>query len=175
MHVHLARIAESIARATSGMDDHQLQRTRNGKWSAAQIIEHLSLAFGATAVGLARAASADTLQVRPPTFRERLVTLLVVTFGYIPNGRKAPEYTVPAGLPPEQAFKKLHQNLAAMDAAITLAEQRWGRGRVGLHPILGPLTPDQWRKFHWVHARHHAKQILAIRRDATAGSQSAAA
>lgn len=175
MHGHLARIAEAIDRTVSGMDDHQLQRSRNGKWSSAQIIEHLSLAFGATAVGLARAASADKLEVRPRTFRDRVVTLTVVTFGYIPTGRKAPEYTLPSGLPPQQAIKKLHQNLAAMDAAISLAEERWGNVRLAVHPILGPLKPSQWRKFHWIHTRHHVRQILALQRDGVTESQSATA
>ncbi|MGZ4836286.1 MAG: DUF1569 domain-containing protein [Terriglobales bacterium] len=27
------------------------------------------------------------------------------------------------------------------------------------HPFLGPLTADEWRKFHWVHGRHHTRQI----------------
>jgi hypothetical protein len=27
------------------------------------------------------------------------------------------------------------------------------------HLILGPLTAGQWRKFHWVHGQHHARQI----------------
>jgi hypothetical protein len=27
------------------------------------------------------------------------------------------------------------------------------------HPFLGPLTASQWRKFHLVHGRHHARQI----------------
>jgi hypothetical protein len=27
------------------------------------------------------------------------------------------------------------------------------------HPILGPLTVDQWRKFHVVHTEHHVRQI----------------
>jgi hypothetical protein len=27
------------------------------------------------------------------------------------------------------------------------------------HPFIGPLTADQWRKFHWVHGRHHIRQM----------------
>jgi len=27
------------------------------------------------------------------------------------------------------------------------------------HLFLGPLTANEWRKFHWVHGRHHARQI----------------
>ena len=50
--------------------------------------------------------------------------------------------------------------LAAMDVALDEAELRFGpRVRLMDHPVLGPLTIDQWRTFHWVHTRHHARQI----------------
>jgi len=29
------------------------------------------------------------------------------------------------------------------------------------HPRLGDLTLEEWERFHVIHARHHAKQILA--------------
>jgi hypothetical protein len=28
--------------------------------------------------------------------------------------------------------------------------------------MLGPLTAGQWRKFHLIHGRHHAKQIRRL-------------
>jgi len=49
-----------------------------------------------------------------------------------------------------------------MDASLADAERRFGhRTRVLFHPILGPLTAQQWRRFHLVHGRHHLKQIEA--------------
>jgi hypothetical protein len=51
-----------------------------------------------------------------------------------------------------------------MDEIIRRAEQRYGRRtRLVDHPVLGPLTARQWRKFHWVHGRHHVAQILERR------------
>jgi hypothetical protein len=29
--------------------------------------------------------------------------------------------------------------------------------------VLGPLSMQQWRKFHLIHGRHHLKQIARIR------------
>ena len=160
--------------AVKGMTDEQLAAARDEKWSAAQIIEHLSLAFGATAAGMERNVNAERLEIRPRSMRDRVATFAVTGLSYIPTGRKAPEYTVPSGLPPQEALRKLHENLAAMDEAITRAEQKWGNRIIGLHPVLGPLKPDQWRKFHLVHARHHARQIVAIKA-AGQGSARAAA
>jgi hypothetical protein len=51
-----------------------------------------------------------------------------------------------------------------MDDQIAKCEARFGkRTRVLDHPILGPLTGRQWRKFHWVHGQHHLKQIHKLR------------
>jgi hypothetical protein len=54
--------------------------------------------------------------------------------------------------------------ITAMDEAIAHCEQRHGkRTRLLDHPVLGPLTARQWRKFHWVHGKHHVKQIQRLR------------
>jgi hypothetical protein len=46
------------------------------------------------------------------------------------------------------------------------AEARFGIGVDLLdHPILGPLTAAQWRKFHLVHGLHHTKQVLRLRHE----------
>jgi hypothetical protein len=163
MNPYLEQTRAILDDAVAGMSEAELAAARGEKWSAAQIVEHLSLAFGATAAGMERHAAAEQLNVRPRTMRDRIVTFTVTRLEYIPTGRKAPEYTVPSGLAPEDALRKLHENLRAMDEAITRAEKKWGNRRIGDHPVLGPLKPDQWRKFHLVHARHHAKQIMAIK------------
>jgi hypothetical protein len=47
-----------------------------------------------------------------------------------------------------------------METGFNDCECRFGSATKILdHPILGPLTAEQWRKFHWVHGRHHARQI----------------
>jgi hypothetical protein len=57
--------------------------------------------------------------------------------------------------------------IAAMDQLITQCEARLGpQTKVLDHPVLGPLTAQQWRKFHWVHGRHHVKNILKRRESA---------
>jgi hypothetical protein len=174
MDRYLEPISTVLEDAVSGMSDEQMAAARGQKWSAAQIIEHLSLAFGATAIGLERNASSDQLEVRRPTMRDRVAIFLVCRMEYIPSGRKAPEYTVPSGIPADEAWRKLRENLAAMDKAITRAEQRWGDRLIGIHPVLGPLKADEWRKFHMVHARHHAKQILAIKAGGQGSARAAA-
>ena len=88
----------------------------------------------------------------------------MVTAGHMPGGRKAPAHASPKGMPAEKVVAEIGPKVAAMDAVIAECEIRYGRGvRLLDHPVLGPLTGAQWRKFHWVHGRHHVKQILRIR------------
>ena len=164
MHCYLEQANAVLEDAVRGMTFEQMCVTvREGHWTAAEIVEHLSLAFGATAVGMEQRLRSGELDVRPRTVRDRLATLLVVRVGYIPTGRKAPGYTVPCGIGAETALRNLHENLDAMDVAISRLEEKYGDRIIGVHPILGPLRPNQWRKFHLVHTRHHARQILALK------------
>jgi hypothetical protein len=66
---------------------------------------------------------------------------------------------MPTGNDGPAALKQAMENLERMDAALALAEQRWGRGVIATHFRLGPMSAEEWRKFHYVHCRHHLKQI----------------
>jgi hypothetical protein len=89
---------------------------------------------------------------------------VVTGLGHLPEGRKAPERTQPRGMPPDEVSRDIGPRISAMDEVIGQCEARFGkRTRVLDHPVLGPLTARQWRKFHWVHGRHHVKQIQKLR------------
>jgi hypothetical protein len=67
-------------------------------------------------------------------------------------------------MPADKVVAEIASQIAAMGELIAQCEARYGaKTRVMNHPILGPLTARQWRKFHWVHGRHHVKQILNLR------------
>lgn len=158
------RIREVIHRATGGMSPEQLEWRRAGKWSAAEILEHLSLTYSGSTLGLNRCIQVGKTLARKPSLKDRIVTFVVVTVGYLPSGREAPQGTRPKGLLGTQVVDELNRNLEAMDVALQQCEQRFGTSTKLLnHPILGPLTGPEWRRFHLVHARHHAKQILKLR------------
>jgi hypothetical protein len=68
----------------------------------------------------------------------------------------------------EKVRSEIAEKLVAMDAIIAECETRFGRSvRLLDHPILGPLTATQWRKFHLVHGMHHQKQLLRLREGKT--------
>jgi hypothetical protein len=88
---------------------------------------------------------------------------MVIEAGYFPKGVKAPEFTRPRGSAPESVLPAFREALRAMDEILERCEQRFGHGKVAAHFLFGPLSVRQWRKFHWVHTRHHAAQIARLR------------
>lgn len=164
MSPELARALNEIDSATTGMSDDQLAWHPDGKWSAGDILEHLSLTFSGTIVGMHKRLESGHPTNRKATAKEWLRSLILTRLGYFPRGRAAPEGVVPEGVPPREAFNSIRQNLVAMDKAIAECETHFGSGiKFANHPVLGPLTAWEWRRFHYVHTRHHMRQIRALR------------
>jgi len=160
----LQKLQHAIASASSGMSGEELARHPEGKWSAAQVLEHLYLTYSGTIKGCERCLQEGKALARTATFQDRVKTMLVTGLGYFPSGRKSPDRALPRGMNPEEILIAIGPMITAMDEAIARCETKFGKGaRLMDHPILGPLTPRQWRKFHLVHGRHHVKQILALR------------
>jgi len=77
---------------------------------------------------------------------------------------EAPAETRPKGLAPLRVISALARKIAAMDESIRACEQHFGSDvKLVNHPFLGPLTSDEWRRFHCVHGRHHLRQIRRLR------------
>jgi hypothetical protein len=161
----LAQLLQRIEDATFGMSPEQLLwRPREGKWCATQVAEHLSLTYFGTAGVMRRILQAAKPLATPPSMRHRISTFLVVSMGHMPEGRKAPAFTMPTDTSPEIVLRDFRQNLRTMDEVLAECEQRFGaRVKIADHPVLGALTVAQWRKFHFVHGRHHARQIERLR------------
>jgi hypothetical protein len=164
MDEYLQRALTRMEAAARDMDAEALRRHRPAKWSGAEILEHLSRAFSSTTRLLGRRLEASVPEPSPATWLQQWRVLLVIELGQFPKGRPAPEFTLPRGLPAEEALPRFRETLAAMDDAITRCERQFGHGKIAAHPIFGPLTARQWRKFHWGHTRHHAKQVEALRK-----------
>ena len=160
----LQEAMSAIEAATRGMDAEQLERHPEGKWSAAGILEHLSITFGGTARLMRKCLEDGKPLGSAPTLKQRVAVLLVTGWGYFPTGRPAPEFARPKGLSGETALKTIRENMAAMDAALAECEQRFGpQVKIADHVVLGPLTIPQWRRFHRIHTQHHMKQIERLR------------
>ncbi len=164
MDSYLERLHEAITAATRSMTAEELQRHPPGKWSTAEVLEHLYLSYTGTEKGCDRCLQEGRPLAGVPNWKQRAMIALVTGLGYFPAGRESPKQARPRGTPPEQVLAGIGARIKAMDRAIGECEKRLGKGVVMLdHPVLGPLTAKQWRKFHWVHGRHHVKQIRKLR------------
>ena len=164
MDSQLENLKQALQSAMDGMTCEQLSWHPADKWCAAQVLEHLYLTYTGTIKGFEKTLAAGKPLVTPASMAKRVRAFVVVGLGYLRGGRTAPENTRPRGLAAEKVREEIVGKVAAMDSIIAQCEARFGRGAKLLdHPILGPLTGAQWRKFHLVHGKHHQKQILRLR------------
>jgi hypothetical protein len=117
------------------LDGHSLA----GQWSLAQIWNHL-----ATTIRLTARPASDPGQGTPEqaTLRQGFFAV-----GVFPLGRPSPPPFVPReGLDQATEVASLVDAIQRFQAAT---------GPFPAHPMLGPLSRDQWVQFHSMHAAHH--------------------
>src|ERR1700690_2697708 len=100
MASHLERLRRELEDAIDGASDRALGQAPAGKWNSGQILEHPFLTYKNTNWGLGKCLEKGAPLATHRTLKHRLSTLLVVNFGYMPEGRKAPERALPQGMPP---------------------------------------------------------------------------
>jgi len=160
---HLERLRREVEAVIAGLSKEGMLRHPPGKWCAAEILEHLYLTYTGTVKGFQRILEAGRPDAGKPTWKNRAQAWVVVGFGYMPVGRKAPARSHPRGLPAEAVSENIGPEISKMDDTITRCENQFGRSvKVLDHPILGPFTVLQWRKFHLIHGLHHLKQIRRL-------------
>lgn len=160
MNSHLERLRKELESTLAGTTPAQLTKSPEGKWSPAQVVEHLWLTYKNTNKGLTKCLESGTPLATTGTFKHRVKAFVVVNLKYLPNGNKAPERALPQGIPCDEVMRSIYPELAEMDARFAECEKKFGPGTKILdHPILGPLSAPQWRVFHLLHGQLHARQI----------------
>jgi hypothetical protein len=162
MNRFLQRAHDALQASAGRLTLEQLAIRPPGKWTVGEILEHLSLTYSHTAAGAQRAVTQGKPVSRSGSLGSRFRAFIVVECGYLPTGVESPKMVVPIGIDPATALSLAMNNLREMDRALTEAGERFGtRRKLMNHPIIGPLSVGQWRRFHWVHTRHHVRQIIA--------------
>ncbi len=165
MDEKLAELQATLLAAIRDMTPEEFARHPEGKWSAAEILDHLNLTYIGTIKNFDRCLALGKRRASLDRGRTRWRRLVITRFGYFPPGRKSPERVQPRGTPVLQVKSEVLENIARMDQLIAECEACFGSSKpVTDHPILGPLTATEWRKFHLVHGKHHVKQILRLRK-----------
>ena len=164
MSPHLERVRSEAERLTRDLLPDDWRYSRDGQWSASLILEHLLLTFTATTKGLLKTMQAGQPFCREATWRDRAGRFYVLRLGRIPSGLKSARNITPKQGLPGNNLRAFNDALVAMNTTLDDAERRFGkRMRILEHPMLGPLTAEEWRRFHLAHAEHHFRQIAARR------------
>lgn len=140
--------------------DADCQKAPPGKWTPAQIVEHLALGLNLSAETFQNRRNHAPMSRRRRTPAEQIARFFIFGLRWFPPGRKAPERTRPA---PQisRATAEAHF-LAGLEAWDQVDRALLPERRSDLfvkHPRMGDLTVEEWMRFHLIHARHHARQI----------------
>jgi len=171
MHAVLERVVDQISSEVRHLDADATQRHPKGlvyKWNAQQVIEHLVLGYRMTTEALETRLKKGRLSSKHRrTYLQWSLQMMILTFGAMPHGVPALEETMPKpGSVPDLSGRELadllRREIEAMDTMLDACRRRFGIERVGIHPFLGPLRVDQWRRFHAVHGHHHLIQLRSV-------------
>jgi hypothetical protein len=171
MHAVLERVASQFASEVLSLDAETTQLHPNGlnyKWNAQQVVEHLVLGYRLTSKALETRLNKGRLsRNQKRTYLQWSLQLMILTFGRLPQGVPALDETIPAAgrfpaMDGQQLGDLLRREIEAMDKLFDACRRKFGMERVAIHPFLGPLRVDQWRRFHVVHGLHHLTQLRSV-------------
>lgn len=157
---HHAAVAEFVAAARGLPADDWARPVVEGKWSPAEIAEHLRLTYETLAGELGGAPG-----IRPRgSWWSRMVLRFsilpgILRTGRIPGNARAPREIRPGGGPFDQ-----RTTLAALETAAAAFEDRLGArhpaaSAVLTHHFFGRLSVAEAWRFAAVHTDHHRRQL----------------
>ena len=169
----LGQLNHALAYSLHGLDSAQTQsrpRKRKNRWSIQQIVEHLLLTYSSTEETIAARLAKGRPTRTKPGLMQRVSQYTVIRLGYFPRGRKAPALVMPPAetatpLSGEELAHRVREQLLRLHELCNDAEKVFGEKQCASHHVMGPLSVAQWRRFHLIHGEHHARQILAIRKE----------
>jgi hypothetical protein len=134
-----------------------------GKWTRAQVAEHLSLAYAAA---VREINTGETIRVRvAPGVRQTLLRWILLPHmlfhRVLPVRVKAPRVAWPGEVsdPRAKVLRRLREWGERYESAIERARQDGGGYLT--HPYFGKLPPVKAMRFMAVHIEHHTRQIAA--------------
>jgi hypothetical protein len=155
----LAALEPLIFGPLHGLDSEDWHRAPGDKWTIAQIIAHLAMGVDRSSAVLEERAG-KTGMLRRSTPGQAVLRHLLLMLGQFPRGRQAPEATRPPVQPDVDLVSAQYR--MGVERFARLVESWPEERQVGVfvkHPFLGDLNLPEWVRFHYVHGRHHARQI----------------
>src|ERR1044071_228936 len=167
IYEHIDRTRARLFDTVEGLsEEQQTFRPAPDRWSAAELVEHLSIVEGNVVrlleklLGKADESGAEA--VVPDLFNDP-----VSIEEFVERSRgvrlEAPERIRPTGLPLADSLSSLKDSRAALHALRPRVERADGRALRFPHPAWGPLDLYQWLLFVGAHEDRHLAQIEALK------------
>jgi hypothetical protein len=172
MHPDLAKLAAEMTRTLSVLEQGQITLPppkHPHKWTVQQHVEHLCLTYRSSIKALEARISKGRPSLARPMLRQQLMHFTIISCGFFPRGQSSPPAVSPGSLvlPSDgpALSSSYRQELDELDQAIDNAQRVFDGRPCATHLVLGPLSAEQWRRFHLVHGRHHLTQIRRLSGD----------
>jgi hypothetical protein len=148
-------VADFVAHARGVAPDRWAAPRAPGKWSPAQVCDHVALAYE----GGKKLLCGDCPKGMPRWLRPliRVVFLAkVLKTGRFPKGSKAPPELQPSAKPPplDEGLRRLEKAVADFDA-----EARRRDGATIDHPVFGRIKVVDYVRLNALHTTHHRAQL----------------
>ncbi|WP_263358206.1 DUF1569 domain-containing protein [Acidicapsa ligni] len=144
------------------------------RWSPQQIIEHLILTYKLTSNSVSRQLESGRVVKNHRRLLKFLLRAQTLGLGYMPRGVPAMLAVRPLEYTPEAGPAIAARFLAAaeeMDSLLVAGRKKFGIQACGEHPFFGVMRIDEWRRYHAIHARHHASQLHKAIQNARSASR----
>jgi hypothetical protein len=157
---HRAAIREYLAAAARIPTSVWVQPPEPGKWSPAQVTEHVALAIESMRD---EARGAAPLPIRVPVWRRVMIRLQflpgILRQGTFPEGARSPREIRPSNTPALQPDLLERLTRAASDLEKAVLSPAKDPPRYLTHPYFGRLSTLRAVRFLEMHARHHLRQL----------------
>lgn len=155
----LSRLESLILDPLHGLDGEDWHLAPAHKWGVAQIVEHCAIGVDNVGATLERRADKAAMKRRSKPY-QTMLRHLVLGIGRLPSGLPAVRGTEPSERPdPELVKARFRMGVERLRRLSEDWPEEQQVNRFVVHPLLGDLNLPEWVRFHYLHCRHHARQI----------------
>jgi Protein of unknown function (DUF1569) len=133
-----------------------------GRWCAQQVLEHLILTYKLTSDSVSRQLKSGRVPKNRRNLLEFFLRVQTIGVGYMPDGVPAMRAVRPTHFTPQAGpgvAARFLEAAEAMDVLLVAGRKKFGVEACGEHPFFGVMRVDEWRRYHAIHAAHHAAQL----------------
>lgn len=157
---HLDAVQAFVDAASKVPPDRWMRPVGEGKWSPAEITEHLKLVYETS---LSEMKDGIGVKIKTGWLLQRFLRLAILPrilkTGNFPNGAKAPQEMRPAIINKDQQKALARFSSLAGEFQSDLVKRKEATGKILTHHVFGDLNAVEGMRLLTLHIIHHQKQL----------------